>query len=117
YMNDSGQALRVICNFYKLNFAKDMLVIHDDVDLPFGTLRGTESSSAAGHNGILSIINDIGTQNFGRLRVGIESREAKDNPPTNVFVLENFTDEELSKLVADVLPRVRVEIEKFIGKN
>src|SRR6266403_2690175 len=46
YMNDSGQALKVICNFYKLDFAKDLLVLHDEVDLPLGTIRLAANSSA-----------------------------------------------------------------------
>jgi PTH1 family peptidyl-tRNA hydrolase len=77
YMNDSGLALKVICNFYKLDFQKDLLVIQDEVDLPFGDLRLTNSASAAGHNGIKSIIAELNTQDFSRLRVGIESRLTK----------------------------------------
>lgn len=115
YMNDSGQALKVICNFYKLDLAKELLVIHDEVDLPFGTIRGTDSSSAAGHNGVQSIINDLGTQDFHRLRIGVDTRASRNDLPTDAFVLQNFTDDELQKLQADVFPKVKQEIEKFLG--
>lgn len=115
YMNDSGQALKVICNFYKMNLAADLLVIHDDTDLPLGTIRAAGSSSAAGHNGVRSIIENLGTQDFHRIRIGIETRASRNDLPTDAFVLQNFTDLELKKLQDEVLPKVKGEMEKFIS--
>jgi PTH1 family peptidyl-tRNA hydrolase len=117
FMNDSGQALKVICNFYKIAFATDLLVLHDEVDLPFGEIRMTNSSSSAGHNGVQSIIDNLGTQDFGRIRIGVESRASREDMPTEAFVLENFTEDELKKLQTDILPKVKVEVEKFIGNT
>jgi PTH1 family peptidyl-tRNA hydrolase len=114
YMNDSGQALKVICNFYKMDLAEDLLVIHDEADLPFGTIRTTDSSSSAGHNGVQSIIDNLGTQNFHRIRIGVESRVSRNDLPTDAFVLQNFSDEELKKLNEEILPQVKIETEKFI---
>jgi PTH1 family peptidyl-tRNA hydrolase len=116
YMNDSGQALKVICNFYKLDLAKDLLVIHDDTDLPFGEIKTTNSSSSAGHNGVQSIIDNIGTQNFNRVRIGVESRLSRDDMPTDAFVLQDFSNEELEKFQTDILPKVETEIKKFLNK-
>jgi peptidyl-tRNA hydrolase, PTH1 family len=115
YMNDSGQALKVICNFYKMDLAKDLLVVHDEVDLPFGTIRKTEDSSSAGHNGIKSIIENIGTQNFQRLRIGVETRASREEMPTDAFVLQDFSEEELKKLNDAIFPQVKKEVEKFIN--
>ena len=115
YMNDSGQALKLILNFYKINIAEDLLVIHDDVDFPLGTIRLTSDSSAGGHNGVQSIINEMGTQNFKRLRVGVETRASRTDLPTDAFVLQNFTDDELKTMKEIVLPQVRTEVEKFVG--
>ena len=115
FMNDSGQALKVICNFYKMDLTQDLLVIHDEVDLPLGTIRLTNSSSAAGHNGVQSIIDNLGTQDFHRLRIGVETRAARADMPTDAFVLQNFTSDELAKLQSDVLPKAKAEIEKFLG--
>lgn len=116
YMNDSGQALKVICNFYKLDLSKDLLVIHDDTDLPFGEIKATGSSSSAGHNGVQSIIDNIGTQNFNRVRIGVDTRQSRDDMPTDAFVLQDFSDGELKKLREDVLPKVETEIKSFLNK-
>ena len=114
YMNDSGQALKVICNFFKMDIKNDLLVIHDEVDLPFGTVKMTESSSSAGHNGVQSVIDNLGTQNFHRLRVGVESRASRDELPTDAFVLSNFTKEELAQVTSDMLPKIKTFVEEFI---
>lgn len=115
FMNDSGLALKLILNFYKVNIAEDLLVIHDDVDLPLGTLRVSNDSSSAGHNGVKSVFNEIGTQNFHRLRVGVETRAARTDMPTDAFVLQNFSDDELKTIKEVALPQARTEVEKFIG--
>ena len=114
YMNDSGQALKMIVNFYKINPATDLLVVHDEVDLPFGTIRATDSSSAAGHNGVQSLVDILGSQDFHRIRVGVETRASREDLPTDAFVLQNFTADELSKLKKEILPKVKIEIDKFI---
>ncbi len=71
YMNNSGEALRAAMDFYHIE-AKDLIVIYDDLDLPVGKLRLRQKGSAGGHNGIKSIIAHIKTQEFDRIRVGID---------------------------------------------
>ena len=115
YMNDSGQALRVICNFYKMDFSHDLLVIQDEVDLPFGTVRLAANSSSAGHNGIQSIIDNLGTQDFQRVRVGVETRASRNDIPTDAFVLQNFSEQELQQLQQTVLPEIKKQVEAFLG--
>ncbi len=97
FMNDSGKAVKQILNFYKLG-PENILVLHDEIDLPLGTLKFTEDSSAAGHNGVKSLIDELGTQAFRRIRIGVESRQSREEMPTEKFVLQNFSEEEL-KLV------------------
>lgn len=116
YMNDSGQALKIVCNFYKMDLASDLLVIHDDTDLPLGTIRSTPSSSAAGHNGVQSIIDNLGTQDFHRIRIGVETRASRQDMPTDAFVLQNFSEVEWKDLNENIFPQVQQEIEKFLGK-
>ena len=115
YMNDSGQALKLILNFYKLNIAQDLLVIHDDVDFPLGQIKMAASDSSAGHQGVQSVINEIGTRDFHRLRIGVESRQERAQMPTDAFVLQNFTEEELAKVKENIFPQVKIEAEKFVG--
>ena len=114
FMNLSGQAVQEICQFYKVDHEKDLLVMHDDVDIPFGSLRFTQNSSAAGHNGVQSVIDSLGSQAFGRLRIGIESRTDKKLPPTDAFVLQSFSKEEFEKLEKEILPEVKKEIDRFL---
>ncbi|MCL5009297.1 MAG: aminoacyl-tRNA hydrolase [Patescibacteria group bacterium] len=114
YMNLSGEAVAEICHYYKLDTEHDLMVLHDDVDLPFGALRTGTGSSAAGHNGVQSIIDALGSQNFSRVRIGIETRTDKKNPPTDAFVLQNFTPQELAQLDAEVLPKVKNEVDQFL---
>jgi PTH1 family peptidyl-tRNA hydrolase len=70
FMNLSGESVAKLLSFYKLN-AKQVIVLQDDIDLPLGQIRITSGSSAGGHNGIKSIIEQIGTQEFLRLKLGV----------------------------------------------
>ncbi|AFY72369.1 peptidyl-tRNA hydrolase [Synechococcus sp. PCC 7502] len=94
YMNLSGQSLRLCCNWYKLD-PHSVLVIYDDMDLPLGKLRIRTSGSAGGHNGIKSIIQELGTQDFPRLRIGIGSAEIGGAVS---HVLGKFTIAEMQQL-------------------
>lgn len=115
FMNNSGEAALEVVSFYKADVSKDLLVIHDEIDLPFGTIRTTDSSSPAGHNGVKNIIEKLGTQDFHRIRIGVESRASRDEIPTEAFVLQNFREDELKKLQSDVFLKVKNEIEKFVS--
>ena len=97
YMNESGTAVKAILDFYKLPIAS-IIVLHDEIDLPLGTIRFTENSSPAGHNGVKSIIEHLGTQEFKRIRIGIETRTDRTQPPTEAFVLQKFNENELTKI-------------------
>ena len=71
YMNNSGESVAEVMNFYKLDPETDMMVIYDDITLAPGNIRVRKKGSAGGHNGIKSIIAHAGTQNFMRVRVGV----------------------------------------------
>ena len=74
FMNLSGNSVIEIVNFYKLDSKKDIIVIYDDMDLPFGDIRIREKGSSGGHNGIKSIISHIGEE-FIRIKCGIGAKE------------------------------------------
>lgn len=95
-MNLSGECIREILNFYKEPL-ENLIVIYDDIDLPLGTIRIREKGSAGTHNGMRSTIQALGSENFKRIRLGIESRgeTSPKQQELHDFVLSNFKKEEL----------------------
>lgn len=91
YMNLSGNSISKVLNYYKID-VKDMLVIHDDLDLDVGVIRVRNHGSAGGHNGLKSIISHIG-ENFNRCKIGI----SKSND-TIAHVLGKFSKEEMASI-------------------
>lgn len=90
YMNLSGISLRKLIKYYNVSVS-DILVIHDDLDIPLGTYRIKKNSTSGGHNGIKSIIEQINSKEFGRLKIGI----GKDTKiPTEKYVLSKITTKE-----------------------
>ncbi len=96
YMNLSGEALSALKNFYKIDI-NTLFVVYDDISLDLGKIRFRPKGSDGGHNGIKSIINHAGTQEFGRLKIGIGPQ-----PPymkSEDYVLQNFSEEEMKNLL------------------
>lgn len=114
FMNLSGEVVREISAFYKVDHANDLLVLHDEKDLPFGAVKEGFASGSAGHNGVQNIIDELGTKDFARIRIGVETREPDSPLPTDVFVLQKFESEELAKLESEVFPKTNELIEAFI---
>lgn len=100
FMNDSGRAVQSVGHFYKASPAQT-LVVYDDVDLPLGRLRFRTSGSAAGHNGIRSLISSLGSDEFPRLKVGIAPADGRPAGERMVgHVLGKFSAEERPVLQA-----------------
>ena len=99
YMNRSGQSVRAVTDWYKLE-PQSVLVIYDDMDLPVGRLRIRFTGSAGGHNGMKSIISHLGNKDFPRLRIGIGKSEVEKQ--TISHVLGKFAPAE-SKIIEEVL--------------
>jgi PTH1 family peptidyl-tRNA hydrolase len=89
YMNDSGRSVQPAAAFFKAE-PKQVLVVHDELDLPFGELRLKFGGGHAGHNGLRSIISSLGTADFGRLRFGIGRPPADFRGAVADFVLSSF---------------------------
>lgn len=94
-MNLSGQAVSSIVNFYKEPL-ENLTIIYDDLDLPLGTIRIRDKGSAGTHNGMKSVIQELGTEEFKRIRIGIEGRgvTSPEQQDTSSYVLSAFTKEE-----------------------
>lgn len=114
FMNLSGEVVCEIAAFYKVDITKDLLVLHDEKDLPFATVKEARDSGSAGHNGVQNIIDELGSKDFARVRIGVEAREADSPIPTDVFVLQPFTSDELGTLEKKVFTETNKLIEKFI---
>jgi PTH1 family peptidyl-tRNA hydrolase len=99
FMNNSGKAVQETLAYYKIP-PENLIVIHDEIDLPFGETRVSENSSSAGHKGIQSIIDELKTQNFTRIRIGIKQKSEIRNPKSETadFVLEKFSKKEEEEL-------------------
>lgn len=94
YMNLSGEAISSALDYYKLDAATNLLVIYDDISLEVGKLRLRAKGSAGGHNGIKSIISNLGTDVFHRIKIGIGSKPAGYDLAD--YVLGHFSKEDLS---------------------
>jgi PTH1 family peptidyl-tRNA hydrolase len=108
FMNNSGLAVSILVNFYKIPTA-DIWIVHDDIDLPIGNLKIRFGGASAGHRGVESIIENLGTDKFWRFRMGIgEKKELNDSrikvKDVNDFVLGIFSGAEKSR-VKDVMKR------------
>jgi PTH1 family peptidyl-tRNA hydrolase len=100
-MNLSGKTVRSIIDFYKVSI-DNLLIINDDLDILIGKYKLTSASSARGHNGVQSIIDELGTQSIKRLKIGVEKEAGRISRqiPGEKFVLENFTSVELNKVTS-----------------
>ncbi len=134
FMNTSGTPVQSIMHFYKLS-PSDITIVHDDLDIAPGTLRTTDSSRAAGHNGVQDIIDKLGLQDFFRIRLGIgrpariatrnvaggptevlgACQPARSTPrsgvggPSHDYVLGKLSSDELAQL-SGIFPKAKDEI-------
>ena len=119
YMNNSGQAIRAVTDWYKLP-PESVLVIYDEMDLPVGKLRMRLSGSAGGHNGMKSAIAHLGTQTFPRLRIGIGSaKTANANKDAVAHVLGHFSPSEtqiMNEVLQSVLGAVELSLKQGVEK-
>lgn len=111
YMNLSGESIREVMNFYKIS-QEELIVLYDDISLPVGRLRIREKGSAGGHNGIKSIIANIGTEKFPRVKIGI----GQPNHDLVSHVLGKFTAEE-NEILNKVIPVCLDAVVEMIGKS
>ncbi len=118
FMNNSGDAVRAILDWYKINL-NQIFIIVDDKDIPLGKIRFRKKGSSGGHNGLKSIIEKLQTHNFNRIRIGIgspSSIKGTTNFDTISHVLGNISLEEKS-ILDQVYKKVIESLEKLSIKN
>jgi len=113
FMNQSGKAVKQLIRNQGVKI-KNLIVIHDDIDLPLGKIRIVKNRGAAGHKGVESIIKELGTKNFVRFRIGIQPKTGK---PENVekFVLQINKEEE--KILSEVIKKTAEAIDFFLKEG
>ena len=118
YMNNSGDAVRAIVDWYKIDLDQ-LFIIVDDIDLPLGSIRFRKKGSAGGHNGLKNIINILQTDNFNRIRIGIgcpPSIKKNKNLNTISHVLGNISSNE-NLILEKVYEQLIESLEKLNTKN
>tara|TARA_B100001989_G_scaffold248490_1_gene222183 strand:+ start:322 stop:924 length:603 start_codon:yes stop_codon:yes gene_type:complete len=125
FMNNSGDAVRAIVDWYKINLDQIFIIV-DDIDLPLGKIRFRKKGSSGGHNGLKSIIEKLQTDNFNRIRIGIGSpplTKGGKNSNTISHVLGNISLEEKSILdkvyvkVIESLEQLNTKKEEYISNE
>ncbi len=113
YMNLSGHSIQGLAHFYKLPL-EQLLVAHDDLDLPFGTIRLRPGGGPGGQKGVASAIERLGTKDFARLRLGIGRPPGRMDPAD--YVLQNFSRDEMKEL-SEILDRAADAALSFITEG
>jgi peptidyl-tRNA hydrolase, PTH1 family len=111
FMNLSGQSVSAALSFYKAD-ENDLIVIHDEIELPFGDIRRKKGGGHKGHNGLRSIMQQIGSPDFQRLRFGV-GRPSNEHIQVADHVLSEFSSDEKSRLESLYI-RVREDIEGML---
>ena len=135
FMNESGRSVKILTNHFlsiRNNSAmarisrmfKNLWIIHDDIDLPIGKIKIVKNRGSAGHKGVQSILDELGTKNFIRFRIGIKPKTYNLTPKTlDEFVLQKFNKGE-EKILKEVIKRIiealmvalKVGVEKAMNK-
>ena len=111
YMNASGESIRAVVDYYKINVEEELIVISDDISLDVGGIRIRKRGSAGGHNGLKNIILNLGTENFQRIRMGVGEKPKEWDLID--YVLGHFPKEERVKMneaVEDAADAVKIMI-------
>lgn len=115
YMNDSGDSVCAICRFYKIK-NEELYIVHDDLDIKIGNYKIQHGKGPQVHNGLLSIEQQLGTDKFWNVRVGVENREVRGNKgiPGMVYSLQDFTTEE-REIVEEVTSKIVDELKSVVS--
>lgn len=109
YMNESGLAVRAVLDYYQIP-ANNLFLIFDDLDIEFGKYKIQYAKGPKDHNGLLSVYQHLGTQNFWHVRIGVDGRRGDNRMPPSDYVLERFLSSEQSEfyqLASQILPDLK----------
>jgi len=112
FMNDSGRSVGPARGSYKLDLDR-VLVLHDEIDLPFGDIRVRLGGGLAGHNGLKSLKRELGSPDFQRVRIGVGRPDSTDPDIVAAYVLGRWR--QTSAQVSELISRAADEAERLIG--
>lgn len=115
FMNASGEAVKAIAKFHKIE-SVDIVVVHDDLDLPLGNYKLQKAKGPKVHNGITSVESSLGTKDFWRIRLGIENRPSK-KISGEAYVLERMPEDDLTFLLDSILEAIDSKEFKLLLEN
>lgn len=112
FMNASGKSVKMFADYYKVT-PENTFLVHDEVDIPFGEIRIREGGSSAGHKGVASVIQDLGTEKSLRFRIGVKNEDLEIIDTEN-FVLQKFSKDEEAKL-PEIIDLCVTEIKEILS--
>ena len=116
YMNSSGKAVSSLKKYHKSR-VNNIIIIHDDIDLPLGKIRISKGKGAAGHKGVQSIIDELGTKNFIRFRIGIKPKGYTiSSKNLDKFVLKEFTKKE-KEVITEAIKQCMAALELTLKED
>jgi PTH1 family peptidyl-tRNA hydrolase len=113
FMNLSGKSVAQILKFYP---AATLVVVHDELDFPLGSMKIMKNINSAGHNGVQSIIDETGTKDFIRIRIGVSNPETKKDLPGDAYVLQKFTEQE-EEILKETLSQAQQAVEVIMTQG
>lgn len=115
FMNKSGDAVKKAILHYKLKPSQSLIVIHDDLDIPFGKFK-IQPQGPKAHNGLTDIQNKLQTMDFLRVRIGVDNRPQENRMNGEEYVLQNFTNEEFLQL-PELFKKIDIRFKAFLQSN
>ena len=112
FMNKSGDAVKKIVSHYKYQASKVLIVIHDDLDIPFGKFK-IQTQGPKAHNGLTDIQNKLQTMDFLRVRIGVDNRPIENRMNGEEYVLQNFNQDEFTQL-PELFKTIAMRFEPFL---
>lgn len=116
YMNNSGEAVAAVVRYYKTEVA-DVVVLHDDLDVPSGRVKARSGGGAGGHNGVQSVIDHLHSRDFHRIKLGVAKDRDEDEMTGEAWVLSKFSPAELQTLVAEMKEQVLLRLQQIFLKT
>ncbi|MBC60910.1 MAG: aminoacyl-tRNA hydrolase [Zetaproteobacteria bacterium] len=114
YMNLSGSAVNKVASYFKIK-PSNIIVFYDDIDMEKGKVRFRANGGHGGHNGVRSLIQELGSDEFSRVKVGVGRPSSESKQSVSSWVLDDFVEQDLSELKETIFPQTLLKLDKFLN--